>query len=343
MIYAIMWFFSSFSMLFISQRTIKYVIALCLVFSFWFLASFKGAGVDSDYQNYMDYIQEAISYGSSSRGGSIFDSLANILNKLSFPLTAIFSIYALSIPLKFFLFRKFGDMGYAIFIGYVGFFVYLHDFTQIRAGLAIAFAYWGVYYYYSSGKKILSISLLLLSGFIHSSLFSVLAFVIFERALTKNRLLIILLLSVSICAVDGLSNVIANVIQYIGSNDLSLYYQLSIDGQVIKPFGLFPVFNLVLCLLCSFFLRGACKQDKLTDVLMKMFFLSQITWFLFYPIPVLSARVSQIFLFSIVFILPFASSLILKNKYLLPLLYSAIGFIAFNTMGGLMKPYDFIF
>lgn len=343
MIYAIMWFITFFSMSSISQRTIKHAIALCIVFTFWFMAAFKGAGVDPDYQNYTDYIQEVLSYGYSSRGGILFDYLVKILSFIGIPAVAIFVLYSLSIPLKFALFRKFPDITYAILIGYVGFFIYLHDFTQVRAGLAIAIAYWAVYYWFVSQKKIFSFILLLLSCCIHSSLLVVLLFVFLEQFITRNKLLIILFISVIVCAFDGLSSIINKIIELIGNNDLSLYYRLSIDGQIIKPFGLFPVFNLLLSVFCCCILNGMCRQSKVIDVLMKMLILSQITWFLFYPIPVLSARVSQIFLFSIIFILPLVSRITMKNRYILPAFYSLIGFVAFNTVAELMKPYHLIF
>ncbi len=317
-----------------------------IVFSlvYWFLISFRSPNVDVDYAQYISYIQDAVYYGLTTRGGFVFEWMAKTLYFFKLPLTLIFSIYAFSVILKSALFLKFSHYSHSIFIGYVGFFIYLHDFTQIRAGLAIAISYWAIYLKYGSptNNNNLWILVALLGALIHPSLISIPLFIMVGNYISLRFLFFTLIVAIFLAASNTMQSTIDVAVVLIGNKDLNIYYELS-KLQTIKPFGLFPILTLSITFLMYFYLPKYFEHDRQTIFFIKMLILSQIIWFSLYPIPVFAGRFSQIFLYSIVFTLPLLSKLFLKNYSILPSIYSLGGFIAFNSVGGLMHEFSFDF
>lgn len=341
MVYYILWMSSFLSTAFIPYKILRNYSIICLTCIFWLMITLRGNGVDADYEQYLSYISDIELYDSLSRGGMVFDSIAKFVLYAGLPVTAIFFIYGLAVPIKTYLFLKFPDYGYAIFLGYVGFFVYLHDFTQIRAGLAIALGYWAIYLKYNGG--VLSwIVLALLAVFVHPSLLLVISFVLVSSYVSIRMLIATLLASVIICYFDILTPVIDRVVHLIGNADLTLYYNLAVAGQNMKPFGIFPVICIFLTLSICYYLPRLYKNDKLTVVFIKMLLISQISWFFFYSIPVFAGRINQLFLFSILFLLPLLSKITLRNYIIIPAIFSCLGLAAFIYAGGLMNDYRFL-
>lgn len=340
MIYYTLWLASFVTAAFIPSRIVRVFLIISLALIYWALISFRSEGVDADYSQYLDYIRDVTQYNESSRGGYLFDVLAKFIYYSGFPVTLIFSIYALSVPIKIYLFSKFPSYGPAIFIGYVGFFIYLHDFTQIRAGLAIALGYWALYLRFVAINKFW----VLLAGasvLVHPSLIFLFAFVLISSYIPVYVLFITMILSIIIALFDLLSPVIDKVIYIVSNEDLTLYYRLALSGLEMKPFGLFPLICLGLTMLICFILPKYHQVDKLTVLFIKMLLMSQISWYLFYIIPVFSGRISQLFLFSIIFLLPILSKVIFKVYVLIPAAFSLLGFAAFMYAGGLLKDYNF--
>ncbi|MGE6118788.1 hypothetical protein ACLHZU_22255, partial [Aeromonas salmonicida] len=138
-----------------------------------------------------------------------------------------------------------------------------------------------------------------------------------------------------------LNPVIDKIVYLIDSKDLILYYNIALSGQEMKPFGVFPLICLSLTLLIGYILPKYHQLDKLTVLFIKMLLMSQISWYLFYIIPVFSGRISQLFLFSIIFLLPILSKIMFKFYILIPAAFSFLGFAAFMYAGGLLKDYNF--
>lgn len=340
MIYYTLWLTSFVTAAFIPSRIIRTFLIILLALVYWGLISFRGEGVDADYGQYLSYIRDITQYNESSRGGYLFDLMAKFIYYAGFPVTFIFSIYALSVPIKIYLFSKFPPYSHAIFIGYIGFFIYLHDFTQIRSGLAIALGYWALYLRFVAVNKFW-ILLAGVSVLVHPSLLLLFAFVFISHYIPIYVLFIAMVLSIIIALLDLLSPIIDKLVYIIDSKDLTLYYNLALSGQDMKPFGVFPLICLSLTLLICYILPKYYQLDKLTVLFIKMLLVSQISWYLFYLIPVFSGRISQLFLFSIIFLLPILSKVIFKIYVLIPATFSFFGFAAFMYAGGLLKDYNF--
>ncbi|BEB95525.1 MULTISPECIES: O105 family O-antigen polymerase [Enterobacteriaceae] len=339
MVYGSLWCLCFILSFFNNNSYFKYYITLCIIMVLWFLASFRGAGVDGDYANYIEYINDAQSIGYSYRGGYFFDWIVNFFVYIGLPVTYVFAVYALAIPIKIKLFQKFSLLSSSILLGYVGFFIYLHDFTQIRAGLAVGIAFWGIYYY-SYQNKIKAVILFFASCFIHPSLIFLVAFVYINKFLSNKLLVLTLMISIMLCVTNANTFIVQKIVDLSGSADLDLYYRLAVDGQIIKPFGAFPLLNLFISIISLYYLNNIARENALLSIFIKMLLFSQISWFLFSPIPVLAARISQIFLFSIVFVLPHLSLKLFNQPITIPALYSFVGFLAFIIIAELMHPYQ---
>lgn len=340
MIYYALWLASFVAAAFVPSRIIRTFLIILLTLVYWGLISFRGEGVDADYGQYLDYIRDAIKYNESSRGGYLFDCIAKIVYYAGFPISFIFSVYALSVPIKIYLFSKFPTYSHAIFIGYVGFFIYLHDFTQIRAGLAIALGYWALYLRFVSASKFWMV-LAGVSVLVHPSLLLLFAFAFISSYISIYVLFIVMVLSIIIAWLELLNPIIDKLVYLIDSKDLTLYYNIALSGPGMKPFGVFPLVCMSLTLSIGYILPKYHQLDKLTVLFIKMLFMSQISWYLFYIIPVFSGRISQLFLFSIIFLLPILSKITFKFYILIPAAFSFLGFTAFMYAGGLLKDYNF--
>lgn len=346
--YLILWLISFCNAVF-TPRKLKLGGVFFISFLFYFLLIFRGETVDRDYFTYLKYIDDINAGDIPTLGGGLFDNIVIFFIYLGIPSFFIIVFYALSLPIKISLFAKVSkDYGRKylgnVFLVYVGFFVYLHDFTQIRVSLAIAIAYYAVYFMIvlKAVKKawiIMGISIV-----VHPSLV-VLGIVTFAlRKVSFMVLLCVLVFSVIGCYLDIFNVAVNSIVMYLNIPILLIYQGLSREGvDTINVFGLFPLFNLAIAFIVCFYGVRYKIGEPWIEFMLKCSIISQIVWFSFSAIPVFSGRISQIFLFSFVFVIPYVSQKIIKNTWGLSALYSIVGLAAFLFKGKLLNDYSFIF
>lgn len=346
-VYLILWFISFCNALF-TPRKLRSGGVFFISCAFFFLVIFRGAAVDRDYITYLEYINQIKVGDVPTLGGVLFDALVSIFLYLGIPSFFVMVFYALSLPIKVTLFFK-ASANYgasylgAVFLVYVGFFVYLHDFTQIRVSLAIAIAYYAVYFmlslnYVKKGWLIIGLSIV-----VHPSLIvlGVAAFAL--RKVSFITLLCILTMSVIGCYLDIFNAAMNSIIVYLNIPILLIYQGLSQEGfDTINVFGLFPLLNLAIVFVVCFFGIKCKIQDPWIEFMLKCSIISQIVWFSFSAIPAFSGRISQIFLFSFVFMVPYLSQKIIRNAWGISALYSLVGLVAFLFKGDLLNSYSLI-
>lgn len=347
-VYLILWFISFCNTVFTPRRLRSGGVFFisCVLF---FLVIFRGATVDRDYITYLEYINQVNVGDVPTLGGVLFDTLVSIFIYLGIPSFFVMVFYALALPIKVTLFFK-TSANYgasylgAVFLVYVGFFVYLHDFTQIRVSLAIAIAYYAVYLMLSLNYVKKGWLMIGLSVAVHPSLI-VLGIVTFAlRKVSFMVLLFILVFSVIGCYLDIFNVVVNSIVVYLNIPILLIYQGLSQEGvDTINVFGLFPLFNLAIAFTVCFYGVRFKIVEPWIEFMLKCSIISQIVWFSFSAIPAFSGRISQIFLFSFVFVIPYVSQKIIKNTWGLSALYSMVGLAAFLFKGNLLNDYVFIF
>ncbi|AMO93791.1 putative membrane protein [Collimonas fungivorans] len=344
-IYWCIWALSAFNCI-LQKRISKFWVFIFLFF-LALLVGFRGSEVDKDYPQYLKYIEIIESGGFFSIGktyaGYFFDFISYVALNLGWT-GFVFMFYAgTSIYLKTKLFYMKGNDFSSYILIYCGLFLYLHEFTQIRVGLAIAFAYLAIYYLCIDDKK-KSFLCFAVSVFIHPSALVLGVFYILRKE-RFNGLIWFFLLCVSMLAAyfDALHYVILSVAQIFNISIINLYIDILNDGAQndINVYGIFPLLNAVLAGICCFYFHEK-KIDSFNNFSIKSYLLSSISWFLLSPIPVLAGRTSQVFLFAAVFCIPLLGRAISK-KYgmLLTFTYSLLSFIAFLYVGSLLNDYQY--
>lgn len=344
-VYLILWFIS-FCNAVLTPRKLKSGVVFFMSCVFFFLVIFRGEAVDRDYITYLEYINQIKAGDVPTLGGVLFDTVVRIFIYLGIPSLFIMVFYALSIPIKITLFFK-ASANYgssylgAVFLVYVGFFVYLHDFTQIRVSLAISIAYYAIYMMVSLNSVKKGWLIICFSIVIHPSLIALGAAALALRKISFTTLLCILIASVIGCYLDVFNAAINSVIMYVNIPILLIYQGLSQEGvDTINIFGLFPLLNLAIAFVVCFFCMKYKIQDPWIKIMLKFSITSQIAWFLFSAIPVFSGRISQIFLFSFVFVIPYLSQKIIRNAWGISAVYSLVGLVAFLFKGHLLNSYS---
>ncbi|MFM5860122.1 EpsG family protein [Aeromonas veronii] len=347
-VYLILWLISFLNAVF-TPRKLKFSGVFFVSFLFYFFLIFRGETVDRDYLTYLKYIDDIKAGDIPTLGGWLFDNIVSLYISIGIPSFFIIVFYALSLPIKISLFLKasttYGSnyLG-SVFLVYVGFFVYLHDFTQIRASLAIAIAYYAVYFMIELKAVKKAWLIMGISIVVHPSLV-VLGIVAFAlRKVSFMVLLFILVFSVIGCYLDIFNVAVNIVVTYLNIPILLIYQGLSQEGvDTINVFGLFPLFNLSIAFIACFYgVRYKIWQPWI-EFMLKCSIISQIAWFALSAIPAFSGRISQIFLFSFVFVIPYISQKIIKNTWGISALYSMVGLAAFLFKGKLLNDYSFIF
>lgn len=344
MVYILLWCVTFLNTLAYS-KAIKSCFVFILSLLFFMLIILRGDAVDRDYLTYLEYINNIKNGNVPTLGGAFFDSLVTITFTLGIPVVMVFVFYALALPIKLALFYKAGiDIG-SVFLVYVGFFVYLHDFTQIRVSLAIAIAYFALYLMVVLKRRKSALILLAVSTMVHPSLIFLCLVSLFIRGVSFSFLTIALVVSVVFCYFDLFDLVLNSFITFTNIPILLMYQGLANEGaNIINVFGLFPLLNVSIALVVGYYgIRNRGVNDPWIVLMMKYVILSQIIWFSMSAIPVLSGRISQIFLFSIVFVVPYISLKMTGKTFIISSIYSLLGFIAFLYKGNLLNDYYFFF
>lgn len=327
------------------SKAIKSCFVFLLSLLFFMLIILRGDAVDRDYLTYLEYINNIQNGNVPTLGGVFFDSLVTIIVFLGIPVVMVFVFYALALPIKVALFYKAGIDISSVFLVYVGFFVYLHDFTQIRVSLAIAIAYFALYLMVVLKRRKRAFMLLAISAIVHPSLIFLCVVSFFIRRISFYFLTVALIISLLFCYFDLFSLALNSFITFTNIPILLMYQELANEGtNVINVFGLFPLLNFSIALVVSYYgIKNRGLNDPWIVLMMKYVILSQIIWFSMSAIPVLSGRISQIFLFSIVFVIPYISLKMTGKTFVISSIYSLLGFIAFLYKGNLLNDYYFLF
>lgn len=330
----------------VTKKT-SFLFAFVFLFFVAVIAGIRGPDVDHDYAQYIEYINIIKNGGISSigetSGGYIFDFISYIGINIEW-IGFVFLFYAISsVLLKMQLFFVRGNARAASYIIiYCGLFLFLHEFTQIRVGLAIAFSYWSIYYRYvrSNTKSYISF---IAGVMLHPSVLVVGIIYMFSRRHFDNIKWLMLLISSAIAAYSGLlSTLIFYLFKVLNIPILNLYVAMLADDEnsVINVFGVFPLLNLVIAILCCIYLAED-KLDEFDIIVVKLYLMSSISWFLLATIPVLSGRISQIYLFAGVFCIPLLARTISKKyEIIFTIAYSLLSFIAFLYVGNLLNDYQ---
>lgn len=314
----------------------------------------KPVGLDVDSQAYYDLV---INGGASFTGYAtepVFRLLIDFCKQVSdYPFQLLLAIYFFtSVLIKIYCIKRDSDFFLLSFISYLSFYAILHDIVQIRVGLSVALFLLALKDI--ANKNITSFLVkIILASFCHYSALIALPLYFLNRE-RFNRLYWVMLLLSSICfgifSIYGMgffSELITKIPGAVGAK-LQRYLVLMNEG-VHSEIHLFNYYNGCLTLLSLFFAFFAPKFNNYLKIInIKIFILSQCSFYLLSFLPVLAFRVSEFLGVTIIYVITY-NIYLFKNKtlaYFITLIF-LFGVLVFNLFvksyidWGVVKYYEF--
>lgn len=325
-----------------------------VLFLFVILFSYRAIFADTswDYEGYVEYYKcSTFDYCGPKADGAIeksFSQIASIIeavfgNEGGGALIALYASISLAIKL-YVLDRRSADFGIA-FLGYLGFGWFIHEMTQIRVGLSIAFLWLALSNLESDRRPWRAILFFLMAVFIHASSLVGLIYLVGRKFPTKNIYYIIILLI--ILSIGGrifgvlLSEFIPE--EYGGFSTRLVIYLSAREGDTLGTSQLnFFSLSIISVILFSVRYGNVQNWDKFSIGALNCLLVGVGAYFLIYWIPVVGLRVFEIYASFLPFVAASCVHYSKKNaiKVLAISIISAI-FINMMVRNGLMK--DFIF
>lgn len=222
----------------------------------------------------------------------------------------VFIIYALlAIPLKCYVFTKLSDEHFLLLAVYTSNLLILHDMTQIRVGVAMAFVMLG-FYCLVKGNRWHFLGLVLIATCFHVSAIATLVMVFFRNNELKvwHRIVLafvpFLAFATILFNIDFITLIPFDFVQ----DKLAVYEELKDTGQIdVEKINIFNAAIMVKMLVYYFLLwkyevvRPHCPYLTL---LLKIFALSYVCLGVFNFMAVLATRISELFAFVEIMMVP---------------------------------------
>ena len=255
----------------------------------------------------------------------------------SFFLFLIYSVISLSI--KFYLIDKHSRDKVLSLSLFASYFFILHDSTQIRFSMAVAFAYLGLHYL-ASNRKLLFAAIVTFSAIIFHV--AVLGFIVMLFFTTKKSLLwilglvIVALLSYSVNFNVFLSDLVGGVINYF---DIHGTFIDKLNKYLRKPesgvhFGLFNwrVLLVYFCVIVVYQYRNVFSKYEL--LCYNALVLSVFVYIFMKDVVEIQYRISGLFGFSLVFLVPYihqwlSEHMSKRNAYIILLSFNMVYLLKF--------------
>lgn len=268
-------------------------VALSLVL----LAAFRPIGIDCDSETYLQmYNGERLILTENS-----FILISDFAYYVCHSFRVMFFIYALlGVSIKLYAIRKLTPLFFLSILMYLSYYYILHDFTQIRAGVASAFFLLALYYM-SEKKRIIAFLLVLIAVFFHSSSLAYLPLLVLSTSSLSKWQRWTLALAVPLSYLIyflGIDLIMSIPIPFVGDK-LELYQNLQAEGA--SDIESVNVFNLVFIVKIVIYYILLWKYDiieenaPIVSLLMKVYVFSIISFIILFSLPVLAFRVSELY------------------------------------------------
>jgi len=339
------------------------LVAGCLLFSIF--AAFRGIDVGADLMVYQDWYTDRNEESGFLERPGYFEALYFLLNDIFSALGVHFRVFVgflafLAVFIKVSVLMSFSRNAWAVGAGvliYALTFFLLHEFTQIRAGLAVAFIFLALMALVREKRMLFVLGVAMAAGF-HSS--AVMALLLLLPCCSPQTRWI----DWALCGVVGALYLLFGggfspgvvLLEWLGSFDprVALYISMAESGhsQAANPFSASAMLLLVLSLslmrveinpaLVSGLDRHELKALVLTrrSCLIGLIFLASLS-----PIPELALRLFEIniALLPVLAVIVFSQQGWLVQKLLLLLWTVAVAVIYIGREEGLIEPYVLFF
>lgn len=309
------------------SRLTKQILFIAFAVGLIALAGLRSAYIDRDYWNYEGAFNCVIDEG-ECRMEPVFNLISHISNHFNFGTEGVVFIYALlSISLYAILIAR-SETPYLSLLTYFSVWFFLHEMTQIRAGLALAVTIFGLDYLYR--RKLIKFFLACgLASMIH---LSCAAFVIlaFFNTRKHNPWLGTVLIGISIfLSYDThLVGLFERLFEHLFSMD-SKYVYYALGGEEQSRIGFIRGSFIAIYLVCAFGAKRIAPRVPMIYLYLNSMLIGTCLQFILYALPAVPSRMMQLFCAIVIFLLP-ASIFIFKS---LPMRYVAIvGVLTFDVL-----------
>jgi len=301
----------------LSEEKKKYIY-LALLLGLVIIATAISSSFSRDSANYNRMFE---AYGASGWGAlssQVFQReaflliVSKALYQLGLGSVFLFLIYsATSLSVKFYLINKHSKNKWLSLALFVSYFFILHDSTQIRFSLAVAFAYLGLHYL-AEGKRLIFLAIVVLSAVIfHISSLVFAVMLLFSAKKSQLWLLgmvvaAILLYSVNLHTVFlGLVKDVIHYFDLTGGTFMNKLFKYMRRPSQVEHLGLFkPTMILVYASAAALF-QYRNKFNAYESLCYSALLLTIFFYILLHDIVDLQIRFRDIFFFSLVFLIPY--------------------------------------
>ena len=292
----------------VEEKTKKYNYAIYITFGLLLVlfAGFREIGADKDSIGYQNYYQDISSPYISIE--FTFFYITEFLHNFSNDVHLLFLTYAaIAVSIKFYFFRKFSDSYYLPVMIYIGYFFFMQEMTQIRAGVATAFLFPCILLI-SEKKRLIAFFIILIATCFHYSAISALPMLLLNnKSLSyKKRWILTLVVPFSyMFHFIGGADVLFNLdIPYIGEK-LKGYQVLQQKGLIGDHFNVFSVpfvAQIILYYYVVYYYDIIIQHNKFLPIMIKMTTCFILIYLNFSFIPVIAYRVSDFYAITNIFL-----------------------------------------
>ena len=262
-------------------------------------AGIRPVGFDRDSPNYEAMFMHPDSKESAISVEPFFLWICKVCSLIMQDVRIILVIFAvIGVTLKMYAIKKITPLFFLPLVIYFGNFYYLHEITQIRAGIAAGFFLFSVPYI-AQGKKMLGFLLILAACMFHYSALALLPVLFLNNKPIGKYKKIVLSTIVPMCFVlyfldlDLLTTV---PIPYV-TDKVEAYKMVSEYGNVEKNSILnpFPLIKMAVFLYFLYFSNTIEKYVPSIHLLIKILACSLLVYFAFSSITIISTRISELY------------------------------------------------
>lgn len=317
MIYYWIAFFLPAPLFFIKKSKYLFLIFLSLFFSGF--SALQSINVSADRQTYFDlFLRYAKVEEFDFSVEPFFYVIFNIFGaSLETKVLAFFCICFIGLLVKFYLICRFSpNVALSVFL-FISYLYFLQDMNQIRIGFAIGFIYIALLNYYLK-KYLYWVFFSFIAVSIHySSIVCFLAPFFVYRNLSKRFFvfsMVFFLLFSFLWIFGGVHQKFFSFISVFDVTGKVSWYLANNVSEKINPIKrLLPHFIFISILVWKFELLR--KRLIFAEFFLSLYFFYIVSFLIFFPVPVFAYRISDIFLFSYLFVVP-GILLVIKGDFL---------------------------
>lgn len=290
---------------------------LGFLISFILVATLISSGYSKDSQAYHWWIDHVGVAGWNALSSNLlqrevfFVILTKLVYQLGIGAISVFFIHALiSLPIKFYLINKYSKDRFLSLAYFSSYYFILHDCTQIRYGMAVAFVYLGLVYLADNRKLLYSVIVIISAIAFHNAIIVFILMLFFTSRKSTSWILGMIAFAIILYPLNFnilMSEVIGYIVNSLEADGTRLH---RLHSYLITPssemhLGLFSRHGLLIYFFAFVIFKYRNEFNKYELLCFNAFMLSIFFWILLKDSMDIQVRFNDAFGFSLVFLFPY--------------------------------------